>query len=208
MMRHGSRWLLVLAIVAAAILVNAVGSASAQTDSLATPMERPRGRASWVSDGVDLRPGDIVTVLIDEQTAAEEWVSESGSDKRTLRAELMMKSDGTLSPGATGPSSQYNADSKQSGQAGRQGGITGVLSTRVTSVDANGLASIEGKKSVTVDGRDQVITLKGLVRSQDLSSNNMVYSSRLADAAITYEGKKIKPKMGIIGKILGMLWPF
>ncbi len=208
MTRHRTRWFAVLAVLIAAILVHMAGTASAQTDSLGAAVDPPRARASWLTDKVELRAGDIVTVVIDEETAAEERVSTTGTDRRSLRAEFQMKSDGEVSPGTTGPSAQYAAESSQGGQARRQGGLYGVLSTRVVSVDATGAATIEGKKTLTVDGRDQEITIKGLVRPQDLSSNNTVYSSRLADAVITYKGKDLGPKRGIFGKILSILWPF
>jgi hypothetical protein len=46
-----------------------------------------------------------------------------------------------------------------------------------------------------------------MVRSEDVSSNNAVASSRVANAEITYKGKKLGPSTGIFGKILGILWP-
>ena len=46
-----------------------------------------------------------------------------------------------------------------------------------------------------------------LVRAEDVSSANMVPSSRIADAVISYKGKKIAPRSGILGKILSILWP-
>jgi hypothetical protein len=35
----------------------------------------------------------------------------------------------------------------------------------------------------------------------------VVCSSNIADAVITYKGKKIGPRMGIAGRFLAMLWP-
>jgi flagellar basal body L-ring protein FlgH len=69
------------------------------------------------------------------------------------------------------------------------------------------VARITGTKKVTVDGRMQDITLSGAVRAEDVSARRIVRSSSIADAVITYNGKKIAPKNGILGKIVGILWP-
>ena len=77
----------------------------------------------------------------------------------------------------------------------------------VTGLDATGNAKIEGNKKVIVDGRPQEVTIQGLIRPDDVGSDNTVSSSRVADAVITYKGKKIGPRQGILGKILSILWP-
>ena len=74
-------------------------------------------------------------------------------------------------------------------------------------VTAGGVATIQGAKNVTVDGRAQLVEVRGLVRAEDISSANTIPSSRIADAVITYKGKKIAPRSGILGKILSILWP-
>lgn len=164
-------------------------------------------RAGWLSDAVDLKEGDIVTVVIDEQTEARERVSEVGSSRRGLSTNLSADINGESTFGATSIGTGLNADSRNVGEAGRTGDLFGVVSTRVIEVDENGLATIEGKKMVTIDGRKQEISVTGVVRPEDLSSRNVIQSSRLADASIQYEGVDIQPKKGIFGKILSILWP-
>jgi flagellar L-ring protein precursor FlgH len=184
--------------------VAVAGAVAAPADSLTVV----RHRASWLGDGVELREGDLVTVLLDERTMARESSSELGSNKRSLGAGLGVVTDGTAALGTTGIDSNWDSQSRQEGQAKRSGDLSGVLTARVLSVDAFGLARIQGTKTMTVDGRKQEITLGGIVRPQDLSSDHVVHSSRVADATITYTGKKIAPKMGILGKVVSMLWPF
>ena len=53
----------------------------------------------------------------------------------------------------------------------------------------------------------QEVSLKGAVRAEDVSTSNTVLSSRIAEALITYKGKKIGPRTGIVGRILSVLWP-
>ena len=70
-----------------------------------------------------------------------------------------------------------------------------------------GIATVEGTKLVTIDGRRQELRITGVVRSEDVTQQNTVLSSRIANGEIFYLGKKINPKTGIIGKLLGLLWP-
>jgi len=198
-MTRSRTWLL-LALVAAQTATS-VGAARAQSDSLAVPAPIPH-RASWLSDSVALRTGDVVTVVIDERTTARERAFVQGTDKRSVRADF---SSGSGS--GTNLSSGWAADSREGGEANRQGDLYGMVTARVVSVDPSGLAHIEGSKKVTIDGREQEITLTGMVRPEDLSSQNAIRSSRVADATITYKGKKMTAKKGIFGKILSILWP-
>jgi flagellar L-ring protein FlgH len=201
---NGLRTAAIALCIGALVMGLAAVAGAAPADSLSVV----RHRASWLGDGVELRPGDLVTVVIDEQTNARESSSEVGANKRSLSATLSAMTDGTSAMGATGVDSRWDSQSSQNGQANRSGGLSGVLTARVVSIEAGGAARIEGSKTLTVDGRNQEIRLTGFVRPQDLSTDHVVHSSRVADAAITYKGKKIAPKMGILGKVVSMLWPF
>ncbi len=166
------------------------------------------GRASWLSDQRPLRVGDILTIVVDEQTVARERTSVNASARRGQKAEL-----GAGIPGGAliGPNKGFSTgmdnSSRESGEANRQGDLVAVLSVRVTALEPGGIARVEGAKAVTVDGRTQEVRLKGLVRAEDVTAANLVASSRVAEAVISYQGKKIGPRQGILGKILSILWP-
>lgn len=183
---------------------------SLAADSAAAAARVPAStRASWVSDRMPLRVGDIVTVVVDEQTAAREQVSQVATGGHTLKASLnagIGDSDVRIGPEKS-VSSTMQGDSRDVGEAKRQGDLTAVLSVRVTALSPNGVARIEGSKKVMVDGRVQEVSLKGEVRAEDVSASNLVLSSRIADVVIQYKGKKIGPHTGIVGSILSMLWP-
>ena len=198
------------------------GAAAAQTpepaaadsapDSSATSVAAPTGRApvrlSWTSDRLPLRVGDLLTVMVDEATAASERVSKVATGDHALRADLnaSVGTDVRVGP-AKSFGSGFKSNSSDVGEAGRQGDFTAVLTVQVTGLEGDGAVRIEGHKKVTVDGRVQDITLKGLIRTQDVSPSNCVLSNRVANAEITYKGKKIGPSMGIVGSLLAKLWP-
>ena len=187
-------------------------AAEATPDSSAAAPAGLTGRApvrlSWTSDRMPLRVGDLLTVVVDEATAASERVSKVATGDHAIRADLNagVGADVIVGP-AKSFGSGFKSNSRDVGEAGRRGDLTAVLTVQVTGIEGEGTIRIAGSKKVTVDGRVQDITLKGLVRSQDVSPTNCVLSNRIANAEITYKGKKIAPTMGIIGRFLAMLWP-
>lgn len=217
--------LTVLGLVASArtLQAQAADSSAATIDTTLTPaavtptdtaasvapavVVRP-ARASWLSDRLPLRVGDVLTIVVDEATRANERVSTVATGDRSFRADL---NAGVGADAMVGPAKSFGSgvrnNSRDVGEAGRTGDLTTVLSVRVTAVESNGIARISGTKKVTVDGRVQDITLSGAVRAEDVSARRIVRSSSIADAVITYNGKNITPKRGILGKIVGILWP-
>ncbi len=188
------------------LLCGAAEMADAQTETAPLPSA---GRASWLSDRIPLRVGDILTIVVDEQSTAREQVSRVASSDREQSASVSGSVD--TSPlsgdGSAGFGTGIGADSKDVGEANRQGNLAAVLSVRVVQIEPNGVVRIEGEKLVTVDGRDQEVKLAGFVRPEDVSSTNLVLSSRIVGATISYDGDNVGPKRGILGKILGIFWP-
>ncbi len=205
--------LAVAALAAPSVVVAqaAADSTRAATDSGAKPAEvaavNPL-RASWLSDRQPIRVGDLLTIVVDEQTSASEQMSTVATGNRSHRASLGIGVDSAV---RIGPSKQFStsveSSSRDVGQASRQGDLVSVLSVHVVAIDPAGNAKIQGNKKVVVDGRPQEVTIEGLIRPDDVGSDNTVSSSRVADAVITYKGKKITPKQGILGKILSIFWP-
>jgi flagellar L-ring protein precursor FlgH len=102
-----------------------------------------------------------------------------------------------------------NASSKQSGDAKRSVNFQGDISVRVTSVDKSGQLQVKGTKVVDVDKNKQTLNFSGWVRPEDISSQNIVVSERVADAALTYQlsGNLGKTRGGIVGRLLNVFWP-
>jgi len=192
------------------LVCSMIGGASTLAEAQAEPAAvASASRASWLSDRFPLRVGDLLTIVVDEQATASERVSRVSSSDREQTASVSGNVD--TSPmsgsGSAGFGTGIGADSRDVGEANRQGDLAVVLSVRVVELEPNGVARIEGEKVVTVDGRDQEVKLEGFVRPEDVSSTNLVLSSRIVGATISYKGNNVGPKRGIIGKILGIFWP-
>ncbi len=194
--------------VAAAIARADSLAAAARADSAAAWRRARSLRASWLTDRLPLEVGDLLTVIVDEETVAKERVSTVATAQRGQSAEL---NGGISTDARVGPwkafGSTLDNDSRDVGEAGRSGGLTAVLTVRVLEVAPNGVARISGGKKVVVDGRPQEVRLTGWVRSEDVDIRHQVSSGSIADAVIEYKGKKIGPRSGILGNILNILWP-
>ena len=187
-------------------------AAPATTAAVPAPAPARPVRQSWTADRREFAVGDVITILIDEQTLATANHDNSAVDRRSRNADLNIGAGGAVGAlsglGAT-VDSRHDAQSQQSGDALRSNRFTGEMSLRVTSVEPGGRLRVEGSKVINVDKNEEKIDLKGWVRAQDVSSSNLVDSWRIADAQIVYtsSGSMSKPKGGIIGKLLGALWP-
>lgn len=200
-----------VALLAALLAIGGPRAAAAQ-DSTATPAPpapavRTLGRASWLSDRAPLRVGDLLTVVVGEQTNASERTSQIAQGQRSQKGTLEATINGDASVEPTSVAMGLDGQSRDIGSASRTGDLSSVITVRVTSITPAGLLQIEGRKTLTVDGRPQNVSLKGMVRPQDVGPGNRVASNRVADSEILYTGKKITPRTGFFGKLLGMLWP-
>ena len=74
-----------------------------------------------------------------------------------------------------------------SGTASQSNSLNGELSVTVTRVFANGNMEILGQKLLLNNG-SEYIRLTGLIRPEDISASNVVSSSRIANAKISYLG--------------------
>ncbi len=195
---------------AANVATAATAATAAETPDAPKTTPTENMRASWLSDRRPLHVGDILTVLVDEQTSASEQHTTNATANRFFNPSLNVNT-GSLTSDLIGPTKQFatgvNNNSQDEGDAGRSGNFTATLAVKVTGIDALGNAQVSGTKNVLIDGRQQEVKLSGLVRADDVTFDYQVSSTRIANATISYKGKTIKPKQGLIGKIVGLIWP-
>jgi len=63
-----------------------------------------------------------------------------------------------------------------------------LLSVTVVRVFDNGNMEVQGQKELTLNNGNEYVRVRGVVRPEDISANNIVSSDRLADAQIRYTG--------------------
>jgi flagellar L-ring protein precursor FlgH len=163
--------------------------------------------------------GDIITIKIVENASATNKASTQTGRSSSLTAGLdnffnLEERYPSTSPffnPFSGVKGSFESDFNGSGATARSNALTAYITARVIDILANGVMVIEGMREVRVNNENQVITLTGMVRPSDISANNMIQSTYLADARITYSGTGIineKQQPGWLSRILGKVWPF
>jgi flagellar L-ring protein precursor FlgH len=117
----------------------------------------------------------------------------------TLNNTLEVEQSGTQSFDGQGSSNQSNS-------------LTGNLSVTVVEVLPNGAMIVRGEKLLSLNRGDEFIRLTGMVRPEDISADNTVASTRVADVSITYSGRGEVADASSHGWLsrffLSVLWPF
>lgn len=102
-------------------------------------------------------------------------------------------------------------DFEGKGQTERNSTVTATISARVIDVTMEGNLVIQGYREVRVNNETQFLILSGLVRPRDVSPNNSIKSTHLADARIEYSGTGVladKQQPGWLARGVDILWPF
>jgi flagellar L-ring protein precursor FlgH len=149
---------------------------------------------SLVTDLKARRAGDVLTILIDEQSTAEKKAETDLKRDSSFSSQLtppnfehpnfLRKFLLSLSASGTGKS-DYSGDSKTN----RTDRATGTLTARVVRVLDNGNLMIEGRRLVKVNDETQTLVVSGIVRPYDVAPDNTVASSRIADGEVRLEGR-------------------
>ncbi|WP_432280271.1 flagellar basal body L-ring protein FlgH [Stakelama saccharophila] len=132
--------------------------------------------------------GDPVTIVLVERT------------KATKSAGSTLDSDGgfSLLPPTTGPLSLFDPTDigtsgsrgfDGAGSAGQSNALSGEITVTVAAVYPNGTMLVQGRKRLTLNRGDEYVEIRGIVRRADITADNRVPSTRVADAQIAYTGK-------------------
>ena len=149
--------------------------------------------------------GDILTIVINEST------TQTASKSRTNSKE------GSVNIGAgTGIFSFLKAVSASgedewsaTGTANDTSRFSGQITVTVVEVLPNDNMVIEGTQSIWQNRDEHKITLRGIIRRDDVTMNNTVSSTRVADATIKFDGKgplNAKQRQGILTQIFNILF--
>jgi flagellar L-ring protein precursor FlgH len=155
--------------------------------------------------------GDIVTITLVEKTQAVKANSASTDRSGNIG----------VTPPTTGPISKlFKAADTSVGAAGTFAGkgaasqsnqLDGQISVTVVQVFPNSTMLVRGEKLLTLNRGEENINISGIIRIADIGPDNVVLSTRVADARITYSGKgeiARASSQGWLGRFFSRLSPF
>ena len=180
--------------------------------------KKPGGRGSVISDLRARKVGDILTVLIQEQTTVrnEDRVERSNDTTLAARLDAYSLSSSTFNNNVLPridirKQQEFNGEARQNTQSDVRASVAVV----VVDVQPNGNLVVAGTRSVKVNDETRTLRISGLVRKYDITSVNTITSAQVADAriAITGEGANTRQvTRGPIGQLFDTLvwiaWPF
>lgn len=179
-------------LVCALATLACVGAACAQD------MRGNVGR-SLFADQKATRIGDAVTVLVVEVSSATNDASTSAERSSNISFSATGNAGEHAMPDLSLGVGSGNSF-KGEGATSSSGSVRARISARVDSVLGNGDMVIAGKRTIIINGEEQVITISGIVRQSDVQADNSVYSYNISDARIAIEGS------GIVARAQGPGW--
>jgi flagellar L-ring protein precursor FlgH len=172
--------------------------------------------ASLYEDKRARHVNDIVTILISEATSASKKATTNNSSASSVNdsitnlmgipsSQILTKN---LQAGVQGTG---NSAFKGEGDTARTGNFTATLSGMVTEVLPNSYLVIESRKEVIINNDKEIMVLRGIIRPEDITTENTIYSYQVADAQMYLVGDGVlddKQSQGWLARIMDKVWPF
>jgi flagellar L-ring protein precursor FlgH len=146
---------------------------------------------SLYTDAQANRVGDIITVIFDEQynsSKSAETTSQKDSKNDSIAPNILNTVPGWRNMGLD-IATDHKRSFSGSGEADRSNSLSGTISVTVADILPNGVLQIRGEKWLTLSEGDEYIRISGLIRPQDITPQNTVMSSKVADARIKFGGR-------------------
>lgn len=187
-------------------------------------------RNSLFTDNKARHVDDIITIVIDEYSSGSNSANTStgrdtktlagitsllGVDRQIARRNKDLTDGADINTAGLLPSIKVGGSSTNSltgkGKTSRDGKLEAKITARVVRILPNGNLSIEGKRRLAINAEDQYIVVSGIIRPEDITSDNVISSQYIADAKIVYTGKGVindKMRPGWLTRIVDWTWPF
>lgn len=137
--------------------------------------------------------GDLVTIQVSDRASALSRGTVSSGRKSDAKASVSALGGPTRAAGPLSALAGLGGEQKLEGQGAttRESDLRTTLTARVVHVLPNGNLVVEGNKEVVVNSERQRVTVRGIVRWNDLNSTNRIASDRVSDLEILINGKGV-----------------
>ena len=158
-----------------------------------------KGSSGFFKDQRASKVGDIITVqVIAKDGAVMENKTEQNRDnnKQSMGISALGGYEnylGKFMPGGVTPGNMFDVTSNQDisgeGKIDRKEKIDMTMAAVVTQVLGNGNLVIEGTQEIRVNYELRQLSVKGIIRRADISSDNSIESTKIAELRVSYGGE-------------------
>ena len=172
------------------------------------------GDRSMFADRKASHAGDILTIVVSESVAASNSQSKKSNRDSSISdavSSFLYPTTGLHNGVLPSISLKGSAVTSGGGDVSNNQSLSARAAVLVSDVLPNGNMVIEGVRIVTFSGETQYVVLHGLVRPDDIASDNTIQSSNVADARVEFlsEGSLTDAqKRGWLTKLYEKLRPF
>ena len=183
-------WVLPVCLVLAACDVTPTSVINSGPKLLATVPVPPANGSVFQADSFhpifeDLRArhvGDVITVILNENTTAGKQGANSSSKSGSFKAAVSLANPSYNNSASATTDSKLNEAGKESAS----NNFNGSISVQVVAVDPKGNLVVSGEKQVALDRGVEYIRFSGVVYPYTITSTNQVLSTQVADVRVEY----------------------
>ena len=178
----------------------------------------PGSAHSLFTDNKASRIGDVITIVLSEQTISKK--SSAVSIEKDSEVSIAEDANGNTLLGTNPTFNNMSLATSIGGEREFDGGaeadqsnsLSGNISVTVADILPNGNLVVRGEKWITLNRGDEFIRVSGIVRPEDITTDNTVRSYKLANARISYSGRGSladSQQMGWLSQFFNSpIWPF
>ena len=163
------------------------------------------GSLSLYADKKARNVGDILTIVINESTTQTATKARTNSKSGSISVGTGTGIFDFIRAFSASGSDNFQAN----GSATDTNRYSGQITVTVVEVLPNDNMIVEGTQSIWQNRDEHKITLRGIIRRDDVTMNNTVPSTKVADATIKFDGKgplNAKQRQGILTQIFNFLF--
>lgn len=163
------------------------------------------GTMSLYADKKARNVGDILTIVINESTTQTATKARTNSKSGSLSVGTGTGIFDFIRAFSASGGDNFQAD----GSATDTSRFSGQITVTVIEVLPNDNMIVEGVQSIWQNRDEHKITLRGTVRRDDVTMNNTVPSTKVADASIRFDGKgplNAKQRQGILTQLFNFMF--
>jgi flagellar L-ring protein precursor FlgH len=136
---------------------------------------------------------DLLTVVVAEQASAVTSGATKTARTTSAKASVTAAAGITRPLGALANLAGMSGDQQLAGEGAtsRNTTLRTTVTARVVNLLPNGTLVVEATKDIQINSERQTITLRGMVRPQDIDNSNAVLSDRLGQLEVRVNGKGV-----------------